>query len=113
MSEEIRALAAVCARTLPAGAGPGGEPPAAFTAALEALVAALSREPRFMFDAAGRPGAVTAVRNALPPSEAELLDAILEDMAAELAAQREALYRVLQARNLEPRTQDPEPRTPH
>jgi hypothetical protein len=102
MNEAIRELAAVCARTLPAGTGPDGEPSAAFTAALEALVAALSREPRFMFDAAGRPGAVAAVRNALPPSEAELLGAILEDVAAELGAHREALYLVLQTRNPDP-----------
>ena len=96
-NEEIGALAIACARTLPAGARPGEKASADFTAALEALVAALSRDPRFMFDARGRPGAVAAVRNALPPSEAELFDAILEDVAAELAAHREALYQVLRA----------------
>jgi hypothetical protein len=92
MSEEIRALAAACARTLPASADSVAEPPADFVAALDALVAALAREPQFMFDAEGRPAAIAAVRHALPASEAELLDAVLEDVAAELAAHRRALY---------------------
>ena len=102
MNDEIRALAAACARTLSASADSAAEASADFVAALDALVAALAREPQFMFDAGGRPGAIAAVRDALPASEAELLDAILEDTAAELAAHRMALYLVLDARNREP-----------
>ena len=47
---------------------------------------------RFAFDRDGRPGAVGAVREALPLMERDLFDAVLEDHACELAAVEEALY---------------------
>ena len=47
---------------------------------------------RFAFDRAGRPGAIDAVREALPVMERDLFDAVLEDHACELAAVEEALY---------------------
>ena len=65
------------------------------TTEVDALVAAIRElEPRFAFDRAGRPGAVAAVRQALPAMERELLDAIVEDYACELAALREAIDQV-------------------
>ena len=62
---------------------------------LLAMVAALHT--RFAFDREGRPAAIAAVRNALPPIERDLLDAIVEDHACEVAAIEEALYRVARA----------------
>jgi hypothetical protein len=47
---------------------------------------------RFAFDRDGRPGAVHAVREALPVMERDLFEAVLEDHACELAAVEEALY---------------------
>lgn len=50
--------------------------------------------PAYAFERAGRPGAIEAVRQALPVVERELFDAILDDFACERAAVEEALYRV-------------------
>jgi len=67
----------------------------AFHGALDALLAAVAAsDPRYAFDREGRPAAVQAVRGALPAIEAELFDVILEDIACELAAIKEALYQV-------------------
>jgi hypothetical protein len=91
----VRQRAAQCARAIPAGARSFNEDRAAFGAALSELVGAVrASHERFAFDAEGRPGAIAAVREALPASEAELLGAILEDVAAELAAYQEALYQL-------------------
>jgi hypothetical protein len=49
---------------------------------------------RFAFDRDGRPGALGAVREALPLMERDLFDAVLEDHACELAAVEEALYQL-------------------
>src|SRR5688572_18580472 len=46
---------------------------------------------RFGFDRDGRPGAVGAIREALPMMERDLFDAVLEDHACEVAAVEEAL----------------------
>jgi hypothetical protein len=54
-------------------------------------------QPEFAFDRDGRPGAVAAVRAALPAIERDLFDAILEDLECELAATREALFRLLES----------------
>ena len=54
-------------------------------------------DPRFHFDRVGRPGAVAAVRGALPAVERELLDAVLEDCECELAATREAFFQLVRA----------------
>jgi hypothetical protein len=64
---------------------------------LELLAAVQSTDARFVFDRDGRPGAIAAVREALPPSERELLDAIIEDHACELAAVHEAMFQVARA----------------
>ena len=52
---------------------------------------------RFAFDRDGRPGAVKAVREALPAMERDVFDAVLEDHACELAAVEEALYQLARA----------------
>ena len=49
---------------------------------------------RFAFDREGRPGAVSAVREALPMMERDLFGAVLEDHACEVAAIEEALYQL-------------------
>jgi hypothetical protein len=54
--------------------------------------------PTFAFDREGRPGAIAAVRRALPLLERELFDAVIEDCACELAATREALFRIVESR---------------
>ena len=59
------------------------------------LEAVKSSGPRFAFDREGRPGAIAAIRGALPLAERELLDAVIEDCECELAATREALLRML------------------
>lgn len=64
---------------------------AEYRALLEAVKKA---DARFAFDPDGRPGAVEAVRRALPVMEAELFDAVLEDHACEVAAIEEALYQL-------------------
>ena len=53
--------------------------------------------PDLAFDRDGRPAALHAVREALPLMERDLLDAILEDHACELAAVREAMFEVARA----------------
>lgn len=63
----------------------------------ELLEAIRGVEARFAFDRDGRPGALGAVREALPLMERELFDAVLEDHACEVAAIEEALYQVLRA----------------
>ena len=63
----------------------------------QALLAALMEaNPRLIFDRAGRPAAVAAVREALPQLEQELFDAILEDCACELSATHEAIGQIVQ-----------------
>lgn len=60
-----------------------------------ALLDAVKRlDARFAFDRDGRPGAIGAVREALPVMERDLFDAVLEDHACELAAVEEALYQL-------------------
>jgi hypothetical protein len=65
-----------------------------FHRTLEALKAS---HPRFAFDRDGRPGAIAAVRSALPTIERELFDAVIEDCECELAATREALFQMIAA----------------
>jgi hypothetical protein len=59
---------------------------------------------RFAFDRDGRPGAIDAVRAALPAMECDLFDAVLDDYACEIAAIEESLYQVVRAygRRLKP-----------
>ena len=59
------------------------------------LDAVKASHPKFAFDRDGRPGAIAAVRAALPTMERELFDAVLEDCECELAATREALFQMI------------------
>jgi len=61
------------------------------------LTAVKNSHARFAFDRDGRPGAIAAVRGALPTIERELFDAVLEDCECELAATREALFQMIAA----------------
>jgi len=61
------------------------------------LSAVQAMDSRFGFDRDGRPGALAAVRAALPVTERELLDAIVEDHACEIAAVHEAMFQVARA----------------
>jgi len=54
-----------------------------------------TQDPRFAFDRDGRPGAIGAVRGALPLMERELFDAVMEDCECECAALREALVQMM------------------
>jgi hypothetical protein len=60
------------------------------------LEAVKSSNPKFAFDREGRPGAIAAVRGALPQMERDLFDAVMEDCECELAATREALFQMLE-----------------
>ena len=93
----ITALASGCARQLTAGSTTFLEDPI-FRSQFDALLAAVAASSdRYTFDRENRPGALQAVRRALPALEVELFDLILEDLACELAATREALYQVARA----------------
>jgi hypothetical protein len=56
-----------------------------------------SSHPKFAFDRDGRPGAIGAIRAALPTMERELFEAVMEDCECELAATREALFQMIAA----------------
>jgi hypothetical protein len=95
VTPDVERLAAACAARLQ-------EIIAADAAVLEpdfrALLDAVRRlDRRFDFDRDGRPAAIAAVRDALPPTERELLDAIIEDHACEIAAVHEAMFQVARA----------------
>jgi hypothetical protein len=64
---------------------------------LALLTAVRQAHARFAFDRDGRPGAINAVREALPAMERDLFDAVLDDHACELAAVEEALYQFARA----------------
>lgn len=92
---EVNTLATACAARLQ-------DAVAADAAALEpdfrALLEAVRQlDPAFNFDRDGRPAAIAAVREALPLAERELLDAVIEDHACEVAAVHEAMFRVARA----------------
>ena len=61
------------------------------------LDALKATDPRFLFDRGGRPGAIAAIRAALPGVERELFDAVMEDCECELAATREAFFQLVRA----------------
>ena len=65
----------------------------AFTRTLDAVK---RTDPRFVYDREGRPGAIAAIRSALPTIERELFDAVIEDCECELAATREAMFRLVE-----------------
>ena len=64
-----------------------------FTRTLEAVK---GTDPQFVYDREGRPGAIAAIRSALPAIERELFDAVIEDCECELAATREAMFRLVE-----------------
>ena len=91
----IHRLASACAERVPGAPRTLHDDAPAFEHELDELLAAIrASHERFAFDAAGRPAAIVAIRNALPTMEAELLDAVLDDLACETAARQEALYRI-------------------
>jgi hypothetical protein len=95
MPKTLDTLAAACAERIPSAPSSFQDDRPALGDALDALLAAVrDSHDRFAFDRDGRPGALAAVRHALPAMEAELLDAILDDVACELAAYQETLYRL-------------------
>jgi hypothetical protein len=61
------------------------------------LEAVKTSDPQFAFDRDGRPGAIAAIRGALPTIERELFDAVMEDCQCELAATKETLFRMMAA----------------
>ncbi|HEY3161720.1 MAG TPA: hypothetical protein VGJ78_22295 [Vicinamibacterales bacterium] len=63
-----------------------------FTRLLDAVKGS---HPQFVFDREGRPGAIAAIRAALPAMERELFDAVIEDCECELAATREAMFQMV------------------
>jgi hypothetical protein len=95
MANTLPDLVAACARRIPARPQSFQHDRPRLAPDLDALMAAIRQsDDRFAFDDDGRPGAVAAVRRALPSMEAELLDAILDDVACELAAYQEGLYQL-------------------
>ena len=93
----IPALASACARHLAPGSTTFADD-AVFRSQFSALLGAVAASgERYGFDRENRPGALQAVRRALPALEVELFDLILEDLACELAATQEALYQVARA----------------
>ena len=94
-ASHIAALASTCATDLPARPASFHEDLSLFEHSFRQLLDAVTRaDPRYAFDRDGRPAAVQAVRHALPAVEAELLDAIVEDVECEMAAVKEALYQI-------------------
>jgi len=61
----------------------------------QTLEAVKTSDPQFAFDREGRPGAIAAIRGALPTMERDLFDAVMEDCECELAATREAMFQML------------------
>jgi hypothetical protein len=87
--EEAAAACAARMKQAPAGV-PVAPPPE-----LDTLLAAIrDLGPQYAFERDGRPEAIAAVRLALPPVERDLLDAIVDDHACEVAALREALLQI-------------------
>ena len=98
MSEQnaIARLAAACAARIDRSSSSFDEARPTLEHEMSQLLDAVKTlHPRYAFDRAGRPAAVTAVRGALPLMERDLFDAVLEDCQCELAATREALFQVI------------------
>ncbi len=90
---DVLRCAAELAARFPETSGPFDEARRGLEDEYLALLHAVRRtHERFGFDRDGRPGAVGAVREALPMMERDLFDAVLEDHACEVAAIEEALY---------------------
>jgi len=97
-STHIARLAEICASKLTSAASSFDDAVPQFTSEFNQLLDALkARDPRYMFDRNGRPGAIAAIRGALPAIERELFEAVVEDCECELAATREALFQIARA----------------
>lgn len=98
-AQVLQHLAATCVQRIAAAPGESFAAAAgSLTPDLRMLLDELARQhAQFAFDAEGRPGAIDAVRHALPAVERELFEAVVEDHACELAAVREAMYHVVLA----------------
>jgi uncharacterized protein YukE len=91
----ITRLAGICASRLDAAAPSFRDALPQFEQEMAQLLDALKEiDARYLFDRDGRPGAVAAIRGALPAIEQELFDAVMEDCECELAATREALFQI-------------------
>jgi hypothetical protein len=94
-STHITRLAEICASRIDPASRSFDEAFPQFKTELGELLDTLKTlDPRYLFDRHGRPGAVDAIRAALPTIERELFDAVIEDCECELAATREALFQV-------------------
>ena len=102
LSDPARAVtrcAAECAQHLDPAAGSFAANLPRFERHFNDLIDAIRRlDNRFAFDREGRPAAVAAIRAALPAMERDILDAVFEDHACEIAAVQEALYQIALAR---------------
>ena len=94
-STPIARLAEMCAARIDAASPSFDDALPQFEKEIGQLLDALKAlDARYLFDRDGRPGAVAAIRGALPAIEQELFDAVMEDCECELAATREALFQV-------------------
>jgi hypothetical protein len=97
-STHIARLAQMCASRIDPASGSFDKSFPLFKNEMYQLLEALKAlDPRFLFDRGGRPGAVAAIRDALPGVERELFDAVMEDCECELAATREAFFQLVRA----------------
>jgi hypothetical protein len=97
-STHVARLAEICASRIDPASGSFDDAFPQFRSEMNQLLEALKAlDPRYLFDRGGRPGAVSAIRGALPGIERELFDAVMEDCECELAATREALFQVVRA----------------
>ena len=104
-SAHVSRLAEMCVLRIDPAARSFDESDPHFKTELAQLLDALKAlDPRFMFDRNGRPGAIAAVREALPAVERELLEAVMEDCECELAATREGFFQLLRALQAGPST---------
>ena len=93
---QITRLARACAAHIDPARSSFDQALPEFNAELRELFEALKlADSRYIFDRDGRPGAIGAVRSALPAVERELFDAVIEDCECELMATREALFQVM------------------
>ncbi len=95
LEARVEQAAASCAANLPASADTFATDRVRFERSYQALLKALREyDVRHAYDREGRPGAIEVIRAALPSTERELLQAVIDDFTCELAAVQEALYRV-------------------
>jgi erythromycin esterase-like protein len=98
LEARVEQAAAACAANLPAEADAFATDRIRFERSYQTLLKALrDYDVRHAYDRDGRPGAIEVIRAALPSTERELLQAVIDDFTCELAAVQEALYRVAMA----------------